>query len=188
VFGLLFNGQKLANDNGITWDAVKTARYADSQTVSRPRSPEEIALYQRNVNRIYYMFLNKVSQGRKLPTTKVAEIAQGRVWSGEAAKQIGLVDEIGGLNAAIAYTAKEAKLGNDWELQEYPRVSSFGQRFFGRSVEETRANLGFEKAQIKPNNPLMAEFQKLQQEMEVLQKMNDPQGIYARLPFNLKID
>ncbi|BAZ30848.1 signal peptide peptidase SppA [Cylindrospermum sp. NIES-4074] len=188
VFGLLFNGQKLANDNGITWDAVKTARYADSQTVSRPRSPEEIALYQRNVNRIYYLFLNKVSQGRKLPTTKVAEIAQGRVWSGEAAKQIGLVDEIGGLNAAIAYTAKEAKLGNDWELQEYPRVSSFGQRFFGRTVEETRANLGFEKAQIKPNNPLMAEFQKLQQEMEILQKMNDPQGIYARLPFNLKID
>lgn len=188
VFGLLFNGQKLANDNGITWDAVKTARYADSQTVSRPRSPEEIALYQRSVNRIYYMFLNKVSQGRKLPTTKVAEIAQGRVWSGEAAKQIGLVDEIGGLNAAIAYTAKEAKLGDDWELQEYPRVSSFGQRFFGRAAEETRANLGIEKAQIKPNNPLMAEFQKLQQEMEVLQKMNDPQGIYARLPFNLKID
>ncbi|MHC5728962.1 MAG: signal peptide peptidase SppA, partial [Nostoc sp.] len=107
VFGLLFNGQKLANDNGITWDSVKTARYADNQTVSRPKSPQELVIYQRNVNRIYNMFLNKVSQGRKLPEQKVAEIAQGRVWSGVAAKEIGLVDEIGGLNSAIAYAAKQ---------------------------------------------------------------------------------
>ncbi|AFZ24450.1 signal peptide peptidase SppA, 67K type [Cylindrospermum stagnale PCC 7417] len=188
VFGLLFNGQKLANDNGITWDTVKTGRYADTQTVSRPKSPQELAIYQRSVNRIYYMFLNKVSQGRKLPTQKVAEIAQGRVWSGIAAKEIGLVDEIGGLNSAIAYTTKQAKLGNDWELQEYPRPSSFGQRFFGRAAQETRATFGIEKSQLKPANPLTAEFQKLLQEMEILQKMNDPQGVYARLPFNLKID
>ncbi|MBD2387687.1 signal peptide peptidase SppA [Cylindrospermum sp. FACHB-282] len=188
VFGLLFNGQKLANDNGITWDTVKTGRYADTQTVSRPKSPEELAIYQRSVNRIYYMFLNKVSQGRKLPTSKVAEIAQGRVWSGSAAKEIGLVDEIGGLNTAIAYTAKQAKLGNNWELQEYPRPSSLGQRFFGRSAEETRTAFGLSQSQLKPANPLTAEFQKLLQEMEMLQKMNDPQGIYARLPFNLKID
>jgi protease IV len=187
VFGVLFNGQKLANDNGITWDAVKTARYADNQTVSRPKSPEEIALYQRSVNRIYNLFLNKVSQGRKLPEAKVAEIAQGRVWSGTAAKEIGLVDEIGGLNAAIAYAAKEGKLGNDWQLQEYPKVSSFEERFFGRAVEEARTALGIEGTQIKASDPLTAEFQKLQQEIGILQIMNDPQGIYARLPFNLQI-
>ncbi|MCX7596929.1 MAG: signal peptide peptidase SppA, partial [Fischerella sp.] len=97
VFGLLFNAQKLASNNGITWDTVKTARYADSQTLSRPKTPEELALYQRSVNKIYNIFLNKVAQGRKIPEAKVAEIAQGRVWSGTAAKQIGLVDEIGGL-------------------------------------------------------------------------------------------
>jgi protease-4 len=187
VFGLLFNGQKLANDNGITWDSVKTARYADSQTVSRPKSPEELALYQRSVNHIYDMFLSKVSQGRKLPEQKVAEIAQGRVWSGEAAKEIGLVDEIGGLNIAIAYAAKEAKLGEDWEIQEYPRSSSFGERFFGRATEEARTAFGIEGAQLKPSNPVTNEFQKLQQEVDILQKMNDPQGVYARLPFNLKI-
>ncbi|MBG1265310.1 signal peptide peptidase SppA [Nostoc sp. WHI] len=188
VFGVLFNGQKLANDNGITWDSVKTARYADSQTVSRPKSPQELALYQRSVNRIYNMFLNKVSQGRKLPEQKVAEIAQGRVWSGVAAKEIGLVDEIGGLNTAIAYAAKQAKLGEDWELQEYPRTSSFGQRFFGRATEEARTALGIEETQLKQSNPLAAEFQKLQQEVGILQNMNDPQGIYARLPFNLNIE
>jgi len=188
VFGVLFNGQKLANDNGITWDSVKTARYADSQTVSRPKSPQELALYQRSVNRIYNMFLNKVSQGRKLPEQKVAEIAQGRVWSGVAAKEIGLVDEIGGLNTAIAYAAKQAKLGEDWALQEYPRTSSFGERFFGRATEEARTALGIEETQLKQSNPLAAEFQKLQQEVGILQNMNDPQGIYARLPFNLKIE
>ncbi|OUL20677.1 signal peptide peptidase SppA [Nostoc sp. 106C] len=188
VFGLLFNGQKLANDNGITWDSVKTGRYADSQTVSRPKSPQELALYQRSVNRIYNMFLNKVSQGRKLPETKVAEIAQGRVWSGTAAKEIGLVDEIGGLSTAIEYAAKQAKLGKDWQVKEYPQTSSFEERFFGKATEETRSALGIKGTEIKPSNPLTAEFQKLQQELAVLQKMNDPQGVYARLPFNLKIE
>ncbi|MEH2075294.1 MAG: signal peptide peptidase SppA [Nostoc sp.] len=188
VFGLLFNGERLANNNGITWDSVKTGTYADSQTVSRPKSTQELALYQRSVNRIYNMFLNKVSQGRKLPEQKVAEIAQGRVWSGVAAKEIGLVDEIGGLNSAIAYAVKEAKLGEDWEVEEYPRTNSFGERFFGRATGEARTVLGIEVAQVKPSNPLTNEFQKLQQEVEILQKMNDPKGVYARLPFNLKID
>ncbi|WP_392534501.1 signal peptide peptidase SppA [Nostoc sp. C117] len=188
VFGILFNGQKLANDNGITWDSVKTGRYADSQTVSRPKSPQELEIYQRSVNRIYNMFLNKVSQGRKLPEQKVAEIAQGRVWSGVAAKEVGLVDEIGGLNSAIAYAAKQAKLGEDWELQEYPRSGGLGERFFGRAAQEVQNTFGIEKTQLKPATPLTAEFQKLQQEIGILQKMNDPQGIYARLPFNLKIE
>lgn len=186
VFGLLINGQKLANDNGITWDTVKTGRYADSQTVSRPKSPEELALYQRSVNHIYNLFINKVSQGRKLPEQKVAEIAQGRVWSGVAAKQIGLVDEIGGIDAAIEYAAKQAKLGNDWELQEHPKSSSFEERFFGRAAQEARTILGIE-TNLTPPDPLTAEFQKLQKELAIMQKMNDPLGVYARLPFNLII-
>ncbi|MBD2604269.1 signal peptide peptidase SppA [Scytonema hofmannii FACHB-248] len=187
VFGLLLNGQKLANDNGITWDSVKTGRYADSQTVSRPKSPEELAVYQRSVNHIYNLFLNKVSQGRKLPQQKVAEIAQGRVWSGVAAKQIGLVDEIGGIDAAIDYATKSAKLGNDWELQEHPRHSTFEERFFGRATQEVRTILGIEKATTKSPDLLTAEFQKLQKELAIMQKMNDPLGVYARLPFNLTI-
>lgn len=187
VFGLLFNAQKLANDNGITWDAVKTGRYADSQTVSRPKSPEELAIYQRSVDRIYNLFLNKVAQGRKLPQPRVAEIAQGRVWSGTAAKQIGLVDEIGGLNAAIEYAAKQANLGDNWELKEYPRTSSFSERLFGRATQEARTALGVESTPQKPTDPILTEFQKLQQEIAVLRHMNDPLGVYARLPFNIKI-
>ncbi|MTJ06456.1 MULTISPECIES: signal peptide peptidase SppA [unclassified Anabaena] len=188
VFGVLFNGQKLANNNGITWDSVKTSQFADQQTISRPKSPQELAVYQRSVDRIYNLFLQKVSQGRKLPTAKVAEIAQGRVWSGTAAKQIGLVDEIGGLNVAIEYAAKQAKLGNDWELEEYPQVRTFGERFFGKQLEEAKAKLGIETTPTKPNNLLINELGKFQQEISILQTMNDPNGVYTRLPFNFKIE
>ncbi|MFN7285726.1 MAG: signal peptide peptidase SppA [Dolichospermum sp.] len=188
VFGVLFNGQKLGNNNGITWDTVKTSEYADQQTISRPKSAQELEVYQRSVDRIYNLFLQKVSQGRKLSTAKVAEIAQGRVWSGTAAKEIGLVDEIGGLNVAIEYAAKQAKLGNNWELQEYPQVGSWVERFFGKKLDETKAKLGIEKTDIKSNNPLINELEKFQQEIKILQTMNDPQGIYTRLPVNLKIE
>ncbi len=188
VFGLLLNFQKLANDNGITWDAVKTGKYADNQTVSRPKSPEELAVYQRSVNRIYNLFLNKVAQGRKLPQDKVAEIAQGRVWSGTAAKDIGLVDEIGGLDSAIEHAAGLANLGGNWKLQEYPKGSSFGERFFGRTVDDAQTALGINKATKQQSHPLSAEFLKLQKEISVLQNLNDPLNIYARLPFNLKVE
>ena len=194
VFGLAFNYQKLGNDNGITWDVVKTGRYADSQTVSRPKTPEELALAQRSVNRIYGLFLNKVSQGRKLPEPRVAEIAQGRVWSGTAAKQIGLVDEIGGLDAAIQYAAKQAKLGDDWELYQYPQSRSFEERLLGQLTGETKILLshdsesGDSPAGRSLNDPVTAEFSRLQEEVATLRKMNDPQGVYARLPFNLRID
>ena len=186
VFGVLPNFQKLANNNGITWDVVKTATLADSQTVTRPKSPQELAVYQGSVNRLYSLFLSKVAQGRNLPAQRVAEIAQGRVWSGVAAKEIGLVDEIGGVDAAIGYAAKQAKLGNDWQVTEYPAVRSFEQRLLGQLGNEARVRLGGET--IKSTDLLTAEFGKLQQELEVLQSMNDPLGVYARLPFNLKIE
>lgn len=188
VFGLGINVQELANNNGITWDVVKTARYADSQTISRPKSPQELALQQRSVNRIYNLFLSKVAQGRNLPQQKVAQIAQGRVWSGIAAKEIGLVDEIGGLDAAIGYAAKQAKLGNDWELQEYPEVSSFTKRLLGQFADQARTVLGSDSTSRQlSSDPLTAELDKLREEIAILQAMNDPLGVYARLPFTIQV-
>ena len=188
VFGSIPNIQKLANDNGITWDSVKTGKYADIGTTTRPQSEAELAIFQSSVNRIYGKFLDKVAKGRNLPQSKVAEIAQGRVWSGKAAKEIGLVDEIGGLDAAIEYAAREAKLGDKWELQEYPRASSFSERFFGKVADETQTIFTSGKKSLKPNNPLTKEFEKLQAEIATLQNMNDPLDVYARLPFNLIIE
>jgi protease-4 len=189
VFGILPNLQKLANNNGINWDVVKTGRFADSQTVSRPKQPEELAIYQAAVDRIYYQFVTKVADSRKLPASKVQEIAQGRVWSGLAAKQIGLVDEIGGINEAVKYAAQEAKLGDDWEIKQFTRGSSLEERFLKNlfsyvpnitSTEEpvnTVMNFG----------PFTETYQHIKEELEVLVNLNDPLSVYARLPYNLRI-
>ena len=182
VFGMLFNAEKLAANNGLTWDIVKTARFADINTVSRPKNPQELANIQRIVDRIYDRFITKVADSRKLPKNKVQEIAQGRVWSGTAAKQLGLVDDIGGLEDAVAEAAKQAKLGDDWQLEEYPKRRSFEEQILARlsgvRVLQPAAKL----------DPLTAEVKKMQEELAAIRSMNDPQGIYVRLPFNLRID
>lgn len=180
IFGFLPSVQKLGNNLGITWDTVKTSPYADMMTVTRPKTPEELAILQKSVDQLYDLFLQRVAEGRNLPSQKVAEIAQGRVWSGQTAQQLGLVDEIGGLDTAIATAAKLAKLGDDWQLQEYPA---------SRTLEEqileglTRS----QQAQATAPDPLTQQWQKLQAELRLLQTLNDPQGIYARLPYTLKI-
>lgn len=181
VFGLLMNVQQVANENGITWDVVKTGRLADLQTVSRPKTPQELALIQKIVDQVYYKFLDKVAESRKLPKDKVAQIAQGRVWSGIDAKQLGLVDEIGGLDDAIEYAVKEANLGEDWKLEEYPRFQTLEERL----IEEL---VGNDSNTTRQPDPLMAEFMKLKEDLAMLQALNDPKGIYARLPFNWRFD
>jgi protease IV len=182
VFGMLLNVEKLAANNGLTWDVVKTARYADTNTISRPKNPEELGNIQRIVDRIYDRFVTKVAQSRKLQKNKVQEIAQGRVWSGNAAKQLGLVDEIGGFEDAIKEAAKQAKLGDNWQLEEYPKRRSLEER-----ILEKLSGVGISKPATKLD-PLTAEFKKVQEELTVVKSMNDPQGVYVRLPFNLRID
>jgi protease-4 len=182
VFGLQFNVQKLASDYGITWDVVKTGRYADSATISRPKTPQELAIAQKSVNQIYNQFLNKVAQSRKLPVQKVAQIAQGRVWSGQDAKKLGLVDEIGGIDDAIEYAAKQANLRDDWEVEEYPKVRSLEKRILEKLTSDESAQ------ERKLADPLTAEFLKIQADLAILKSMNDPRGVYVRLPFNWRID
>lgn len=182
VFGLLMNFGKIANDNGVTWDVVKTAKYADLDTNSRQKNPEELALIQRMIDRTYDQFITKVAVSRKLSKEKVQEIAQGRVWSGLEAKQIGLVDEIGGINKAIKAAAEKAKLGDKWKVEEYPKYPTFEEQLMNK--------LGKASIQIKPvtsMDPITAEFSKLQEQLEIFKSLNDPHGIYARLPFNLRI-
>jgi len=76
VFGLLPNIQKIANDNGITWDVVKTGKFADAETINRPKTKEEIAIVQKLIGDIYDQFLTKVSESRKLDRAKVSEIEE----------------------------------------------------------------------------------------------------------------
>ena len=182
VIGINYNYQKLANNNGITWDVVKTSKLADGSTIARPRTPQELAISQQMVNDIYDDFLNKVAESRKIPKQKVAEIAQGRIWSGVDAKKIGLVDDIGGLNDAIAYAAKTAKLEQDWELEEYPVVDGWE----GKLLKQFAGSK--EVQALQSQDPLTTELLKVKAELSTLNSLNDPHGVYVRLPFNFKLD
>jgi protease IV len=186
VIGLQLNFQKLASSQGLTWDVVKTSKFADSATISRPKTKEELAIAQKFVNQIYDEFLNRVAEGRKIPKEKVNEIAQGRVWSGAEAQKIGLVDELGGLDASIAYAAKQAKLGDNWELAEYPDTEDFQTRLLKRLTGEEATML---KQQTSPTETVLTkEFKKFQSTLADLQSLNDPRGVYARMTFDLKLD
>lgn len=181
VFGRIINVQQIANQNGVTWDVVKTGRFADSQTISRPKTPEELKIIQASVDRTYDQFLTKVADSRKLEKSRVAEIAQGRVWSGTEAKSIGLVDELGGLQDAIRAAANKANLGDDWQIEEYPKPRSFEERLIetltGAVVKQSEPTI----------DPVSSEMKKLQTELESLKAMNDPRDVYVRLPFDLSI-
>ena len=180
VFGLLPNIQKVANNNGVTWDVVKTGRYADAQSSIRPKTEQELALYRQVVQEIYEQFLTKVAESRNLPKQTVAQIAQGRVWSGLEAKKIGLVDQIGGIQDAIAEAAKIAKL-EKWEIDEYPKTRSLEERIVEKLI-------GVKATPANPPDMITAEWQKFQKEIEILSSLNDPKGIYARLPFNFRVE
>lgn len=179
VFGLLLNIQKIANNNGIDWDTVKTGQLADISTITRPKNPQELQIYQSSVNQFYDLFIETVAKGRKLSPDKVRSVAQGRVWTGKDAVKIGLVDEIGGLEAAVQYAAKIAKLGDDWSLKEYPKSQTWGEVLLSNFLQTYLPPL------TKNNDPLTREWQNFQQELLKLPTFNDPHSVYAKLLFNL---
>lgn len=181
VFGVLPNIQELGNNNGITWDSVATGELAGLNTISRPKTEQELAVYQGTVNEIYDRFLTKVSEARNLPKQRVEEIAQGRVWSGKDAQEIGLVDEMGGLESAIAHAAKIAELGEDWQLQEYPKTNPFEERFLRQFIGETFQS-------HKSENIADQRLEKLRNAWEDFRLLNDPNQTYARLPFEFWLD
>ncbi|MGK7941583.1 MAG: signal peptide peptidase SppA [Crocosphaera sp.] len=177
VFGILFNIQEIANNNGVSWDIVKTANLADLGTTTRPKTDQELAIYQKSVNRVYDLFIEKVAKSRNISKEKVASIAQGRVWSGKEAKKIGLVDSFGGLNAAINYAVEQANLGKDWEVKEYPSSQGLAELFIKRTLNEEI------KMTENTVSPLTQEFLKFQEELKMINNFNDPRGVYSLLPF-----
>ncbi len=180
VFGMFLNFQGLATDKiGLTFDTVKTGKFADSLTVTRPKTPDELAMFQHMVDWIYDEFTRKVAESRKLDLAVVREIAQGRVWSGVEAKKLGLVDELGGLQDAVKYAAQKAKLGEKFRVVELPRKKPFAE-----ALSEALDNRRHEQAVKGPAGALV---QQIMTELESLSRFNDPQGIYARLPLNLQL-
>lgn len=180
VFGIQFDVKKLANDFGITFDSVKTGKFADAMTISRPKTPEELAVLQRMIDWIYGEFIAKVAEGRNLTPARVEEVAQGRVWSGSDAKEIGLVDELGGLDAAIAYAAEKAGLGANYRLVEIPRHKEL--------IELIQEYIEGVAPRYASSNTLVGKIAaRIEAELKLLRAFNDPQGIYARLPYRLDV-
>jgi len=194
TYGLLPNVKKLANDNGITWDAVKTAPFANSNTIARPKTAAELALRQRTANEIYGRFLDIVAEGRGLERQAVAKVAEGRVWTGASAKGLGLVDELGGLDAAIAAAAELAELEEgDWRLEQFPKPRSLEEELIDELLSSgapaARSSL---QAAVKAQEPGLpafwaSELETVAEDFEPLLFLSDPKGLYTRLPFNLDV-
>lgn len=180
VFSLFINLEGLGDKVGISWDGVKTADLADIFSNTRPKTDQELAILQKSVDHIYDEFLDRVAEGRHLPREKVAEIAQGRVWSGQTAKKLGLVDELGGLDQAIDKAASLAKLGDDWRLQEYPEADTW-HRFLSAFWRQDRA------ATTTRLDPLTQQITQMVGDLDLLRTLNDPQGLYLLMPFTIKV-
>lgn len=124
VFGMIPNMEKmLENKLGITVDRVKTNDYADLGSITRPLSSAERAIIQAKIESIYDTFLSHVSKGRNISMSKADSIGQGRVWTGEDAKMLGLVDQLGGLEDAIDIAAQMAKLEN-YRITNLPKLKN----------------------------------------------------------------
>jgi len=178
VFGMLLNVQELGNDLGFTWDTVKTGEFADALTIARPKSAAEMALFQRGVDGWYDEFLQRVADGRGLTVAQVDELAQGRVWSGQAALQRKLVDEIGGLSQAVAWAAQEAGLAGGFQVSEYPRKKELAD-----VINDAMSRL--QRSSVRSGDLLTTLGRQFDEARTLISQFNDPRGLYARLPVEL---
>jgi protease-4 len=130
VFGILFNASEVYDKLGIDWDTMETNPAADFPTSIRPLSEEERGTFRRLIEHTYLSFLGRVAEGRGMTEAEVDAVAQGRVWTGAAASERGLVDRVGGLEAALAAAKEEAGLDPDAaiELHVYPREETLLDR------------------------------------------------------------
>ncbi len=142
VFGLMFNGQKLLNEKfGITTDAVTTNTNSSVGTMFRKFTPTEEAFFQRSVEKVYETFISHVSKGRKIEKAMVDSIGQGRVWTGNLAKDIKLIDQFGGLQDAILAAVKKARVEKDYKIVEYPLAKGMFASFLEHVEEETKMSV-----------------------------------------------
>ena len=175
VFGIIPNMKEMFNKNlGITFDEVKTNTYADYIPVTRPMSDAERKIITRDIETIYSTFVTHVSEGRKMTVAQIDSIGQGRVWSGVDAKRIGLIDEFGGLNDAIAEAAKLAKL-KDYKTIELPeQKDTFEQLMEAFNGDNTSVFLKKELGIAYPY-------------FHYLSQMSKMQGIQALMPYQFEI-
>ncbi len=184
VFGVQFDVEKLAGSVGLTWDSVVTAEKAGMLTAARPKTAAELAVFQNLVDRTYEGFIARVAEGRNLEPQEVHRIAQGRVWSGVQAVSLGLADEFGGLEDAVTHAAGMAGITGAPEIYEYPSTRPLAdvlaEVLDSRSPPETRFSAGL-------RGPVGQMARRIEEQLIQLGRFNDPRGVYARLPLDLRV-
>jgi protease-4 len=151
VFGIIPNMETFfKNKLGVTFDGVKTAQYADAG-IFHPLNENEKKMIQNSIETTYKQFKERVANGRKKDTAFIESIAQGRVWVGEDAMKIGLIDHFGGIQDAVDCAARLAKI-SDYHLRELPEPENIFDRIFGSSSDKfskkMEAELGMENFKI----------------------------------------
>ena len=177
VFGIIPNFKQFFNNKmGVTFDGVKTGPYADMPSVNRPLNAAESLFVQQSIDTIYHVFKSRVSEGRKLSMEVVDSIAQGRVWTGKRALEIGLVDRLGNMKDAIDCAARMAKI-KDYRLKEYPENKGFLQSLVNNFSNEIKAKAISEEIGVE-------QYKLLKQIKNVKAMTGVPQ---TRLPFEIDI-
>ena len=175
VFGIIPNMQNFfKNKLGITFDGVKTGKFADLGTVTRPMNEAEKMIFQQEVNRVYSTFTQKVADGRKKSPAYIDSIGQGRVWSGTEALQNGLVDRLGNIDDAIASAARKAKI-TDFKLVSYPDQVDPLKSLFEHT--EDKIKIYFMKRELGDQ---FIYYKQIQSAINL-------SGVQARIPYNIQV-
>ena len=175
IFGMFPMVEKLLKDKiGLDFDVVKTNRMADFGTLSRSFRPEEKAVLQKYINNGYDLFLKRCADGRGVAVEDIAKVAEGRVWTGSKAKEIGLVDELGDLDKAIGIAAQKAGLA-DYCVKAYPEEKSVIEKLLDTDKKDymetmARGTLGGYYNSVK-----------------FIRNIGNCDNIQARLPFELNM-
>lgn len=179
VFGMLPNMNQLSKNIGINAEQVKTHTNASGYSIFEPMDENFKGYVLESIEKTYATFLKRVAKGRNMSTAQVDAMAQGRVWTGMDAKKLGLVDEIGGLEAAIKYAAKLGKTTN-YRTENFPEYEKnfedFLSNFTGIAALQTREQLL--KEQLGEEG-----FQMLEQ----IKRVKSRKGIQAMMPYEISI-
>lgn len=175
IFGMMPNAKGLTEKLGVNFDVVKTNPYADFGNLTRPMNDGEKGLMQMYVNKGYELFLTRCSDGRDISMEELDKIAQGRVWTGSTAKELGLVDELGGLDKALEIAI--AKAGVDaYTVMNYPKKEGFLE-----SLMNTNPG-NYIKARM-----LNGKMNDVYRQFSIIGNFDKIDRIQARVPFELNI-
>ncbi|MCV6625825.1 MAG: signal peptide peptidase SppA [Cellvibrionaceae bacterium] len=179
VFGAFPTLEKSLAKLGINNDGLGTTKMAGQMRLDRPLSPLAKNVIQQGVEHVYQQFIGIVAEGRGSDKDNVHKIAQGRVWSGAQAQELGLVDKLGSLQDVIEATAADLKL-EDYQLVEITRQLSPAEKFMQELAKNINASAGSHNLGAQLMQRIGAWLAPAEQVFNELNNMNDPKGVYAR--------